>query len=421
MKRFTGTYTALAVILMGAGSASAQAVSCGGIGDGAAWIGGDAASSDVSTSQGPLLLSGVTVPANGQAVALFSVSEQASFRVEAAGSDPFGDTVLEVYDEAGVLVVTDDDSGGNLASRAEVPLPVGQYCLAARGFGGSSIAADLQVGRLEHEALTEGLAGSFSDTNDLPPFVGVEPCLPGTEAVALGNGALDGALATGGVLATNTISGAPYYRFTLTTPQSLSVTAENPSADPYIYIFDGTGALLAENDDFDGLNSRVDFTSPLAAGTYCIGMRSLSDPNVPVTVAVAAFDAEAALVAEYASGDVAPPLNGSYPVIDLGALPNQSIRDAQVTGGQATFYAMEIDAPGLLLINADDVRDSDPVITFFDAGGTMIAQNDDSNGTFDSELVVRVEPGRYTLGVRQFSDSAFGIIRITMQRYVPAP
>ena len=48
-----------------------------------------------------------------------------------------------------------------------------------------------------------------------------------------------------------------------------------PSLDPWLIIRDPNGRQVAENDDFNGLNSRVDFTAD-AAGVYVIETRPLS-------------------------------------------------------------------------------------------------------------------------------------------------
>ena len=64
--------------------------------------------------------------------------------------------------------------------------------------------------------------------------------------------------------------------------------------------------------------------------------------------------------------------------------------------------------------------DSDPVITLFDSVGREIAWNDDANGSLDSQIVTRLDPGSYTLGVTQYSSSYTGVIRVSLQRFVPA-
>lgn len=414
------TATALACATFGA-SALAQEVSCGGIGEGASWIGGSRMASDVTAASAPLSRSALSVAAGTRGVALFTVGRPSDVRVEAAPAEEFGDTVLEVFDAAGNLVVTDDDSGGMLASRAELSLAQGDYCLAVTGFGGGPVVADLQVSRLEQPALTAGLAGGFAGVEDLPLFVGLDPCLADTPARVLGDGPIDAMLAQGGVSASNSTQGVPYYRFTLASPQTITIRAENPDADPYIYVFDGQGQLLAENDDYDSLNSRIDFTVPLAAGSYCVGMRALSDPNLPVTLRVSGFDAQSMALEAYASGEASPPLDGSYPVQALGIVGRNLTQDVAISGATAQWFVVDVPDFSLLLINADEVTDSDPMLSVFDEYGRNLGFNDDANGTLNSELTVRTPPGRYLIALRQYSDGYSGIIRLGVQRFVPAP
>ena len=418
--KFTRPAAAALALAAFALPAAAQEVWCGGVGTGAPWLGGARATSDIAIARAPLSLSGLNVAAGTRGVALFTLSQPGEFRVEAAPATEFGDTVLEVFDAQGNLIVTDDDSGGMLASRAELPLQAGDYCLAVTGYAGAAVTADLQVSRLDMPALTQGLFGGFVGTEGFPMFVGVQPCLADTPATPLGQGPIDGMLAQGGVSATNTIAGVPYYRFTLASPQPVTIRAENPSADPYIYLFDGQGTLLAENDDYDSLNSRIDFTQPLQPGSYCIAMRALSDPNLPVTVRVAGFDARAAAAEAYASGEAAPPLDGSYPVTPLGVVGRGLTQDVTVPGRLAQWFVVEVPEYSLLLINADEVRDSDPVLSVFDEFGRNLGFNDDANGTLNSELTVRTPPGRYLIALTQYSDRYQGMIRLGVQRFVPA-
>ncbi|MBY6200028.1 PPC domain-containing protein [Maritalea mobilis] len=424
MKLNLSAAAAGAILAFAGAPVMAQGVECGGIGPGGTWIGGSPEQSDIAAATGALVLTGQEVPSGGNAVALFSLSQPMEIRVEAQPA-PGGDSVIELYDASGALVVTDDDSGGGLASRAETPLQPGEYCLATRGFGGTGLVADIAVGQLTHAAITEGLSGGFVGGGDVfppdgPIFVGIDPCLPDTPATMLGAGPLAPVLDEGGAEATNTISGVPYYRFTLGAPEPLTIRAENPSADPYIYIFDGQGTLLAENDDYQSLNSRIDFTEPLPAGDYCIGIRALSNPDLPVTVRVMRYDQQAALNELYASGEAAPPMDGSWPFVDMGPLPPRAVRDAQVSGRNAEWFAFEMPSRGMLLIDAVEVTDSDPMIALFDDLGREIAFNDDANGTLNSQLAVRLDPGRYLLSVVQYSEGYQGIIRIATERFVPA-
>lgn len=411
-----------AALMLMAGAASAQGL-CGTIGATGTWIGGSPEVSDIATASGPFTQTGVAIPQEGSSVALFSLSSVTEVRIEALPA-PGGDSVIELYDAAGQQVITDDDSGGYPASRAETLLQPGDYCLLTRGFAGGGLTADVRVGLLEHEALTEGLAGGFGGGgfDGGPFFVGIDPCTAATVATPLGNGPIDAQIVPGqpGISATNTVTAVPYYRFTLASPQAVSIRANNPTADPYIYIFDDLGTLLAENDDYNSLNSRVDFTTPLAAGTYCVGMRALYDPNEAVTLEILGYDAASALAELYSTGEAAPPLDGSYPVTSMGVLPARAVRDVGVPGDTASWFSFEMTTTGVVVIDAVEVTDSDPVIIVYDELGTEIAYNDDANGTLNSQVILRLQSGRYLMAVRQYSDYYNGIIRIATERYVPA-
>lgn len=414
-------FPALFVLSLGADArpAVAQEGFCAGLAAGAPWMGQSRGGSDIATAPGPLAWM-TEIAAGTRGIALFTLSAPMPVRIEAAPTRPDGDAVIELFDAEGRLVVFDDDSGGGTAARAEPELAAGDYCVAAMGFGGVAVDAVIQVSRLEMRALTPGLAGGFAGTEDLPPFVGMQPCLSDTPAIPIGQGPVDAATLLAGLRASGTAADTPYFRFTLESQQILTISATNEAADPYIYLFDAAGDLIVENDDFDGLNSRIDFTQALPAGTYCIGLRALSDPTLPIEVSLSSGEALEQASQAYANGDLMPPLDGSWPVEDLGMLPPQTDFDWPVPGGQAQWFAMEVPTEGLLLITADEVSDSDPVISFFDAQGQFLGQNDDANDSLNAQLAVPVAPGRYMLAVRQFDLEFKGVIRIGLSRFVPA-
>jgi pre-peptidase len=385
--------------------AMAQVAQCGAGLPAGTWIGGAAAASDIATAPAAFDQTGM-VPPGGYHVSAFTVSSMAGVRVEAAGQSG-GDPVIELYDAAGALVLTDDDSGGNFDSRGEITLQPGTYCLATRSYGGGAIAADIRIGRLDHPALTQGSGGS-----------NIAACMADTPATPLGRGPLD-QLPGGQAMATNSVTGVPYYRFTLGTATPITIRATNPRADPYIYIFDGAGSLIGENDDYNSLNARIDFTDPLPAGNYCIGMRALNDPNLPVEVSVAVFSETEMMRDLYATGDASPPSDGlTYPVVALGQLDTRLVRDGTV-GADAVWHSFTVPAAGLVLIDAVGLGNSDPVIYLFDDLGRAVAQNDDSGGTLNSQIATRVAPGTYMLGVTQYHGEN-GVIRVAIERYVPA-
>lgn len=409
--------TAISCLVFGA-PALAQSGLCAGLGDTGQWMGQGQASADIATAQGPLDLA-VISQAGARAVGLFSLGTAMDVRLEAAPTTAGGDTIIELFDADGRLVVVDDDSGGGVSSRAELALEAGSYCLAVMGFGGAAVSADLRVSRLDMPALTAGLAGGFADWQGGAPFVGIDPCLPETPAVRLGAGPIDADLAKGVSMA-NSVDAVPYYRFSLAAPQALLIRATNELADPYIYLFDASGMVLAENDDAGGLNSRIDVLRPLAAGEYCIGMRALSDRTSLIRVTVSSRDLQEAAVLAYASAEVAPPLDGSWPVEDLGPLSTTMTLDWHVPGDQAQWFVFDSPTEGLILITADAVGDGDPMLDVFDADGTWVGGNDDANGSVNAQHALPVQAGRYIVALRQFGEEDEGLIRLTLTRYLRA-
>lgn len=390
--------SALAVAMLGlAAPAYAQDAICGGLGAGGQWIGGDEASSDITTAdtyqeQMALVLGG------NDYVSLFSVSEGTDVRIEAAGRGA-GDTVIDVLDSTGSIVTSDDDSGGNGASRAETFLNPGTYCMSLRSYDGGPMTAFVRVGRQEHEPLTEGAMETSS---------------------ARDSGGCEAATPMGGLGSTVSGSAADssHWSFTLDAPAQVSVTAENESADPVITLYGPNDMYIDENDDFDGYNSRIDVTDTLDAGTYCIAVSALSDDTQPITISVSEYDAEAALQSLYARGEAAPPLDGTVEVSDLGILESRIRQDVQATD-DVKWFTVEVEDNSLLVVEAIGGGNSDPWLVVYDDLGREIGQNDDYGDGLDSMVMARVQSGIYIIGVRQY-DSNNGLIRLLAERYVRA-
>ena len=395
---------AAGLIFAAALPAAAQENLCGGTGDNGQWIGGDAINSDITTAPDYMEQMALVLLRN-EYVSLFTVSAGTDVRIEAAGRGN-GDTIIDVRNETGEIILSDDDSGGMGASRGELFLDPGTYCVSMSSYDGSPLTGFVRVGRMEHEALTQGF--------DSEPMMGGEACTADTPAMDL-----SGDVVAQDITAINTIDGTPFYRFTLAVDAPITLTAENPDADPVLTLYDNDGNLLAENDDFDGLNSRIDMQTALPAGTYCVGLRALSDAFQPVTLTIKGYDAAEVLNTLYARGEASPPLDGSYPVTSLGVIASRIRQDAQVTG-ETSWFAVEVEEAGLLLIEAIAQGNGDPVLVLFDDLGREIAYNDDFGSGLDSQVTARVQRGTYMIGVRQLDETVQGFIRILAERFVPA-
>ncbi len=390
--------TALTFSFLGlAAPALAQDNLCGGSGANGIWIGGDEAASDIAVAdnfqeQMALILGG------NDYVSLFSVSEGADIRVEAAGRGA-GDPIIDLLSGDGSVILSDDDSGGNAASRAETFLDAGTYCMAVRSYDGGPMTAFVRIGRTEHDALTEGLAAATESTT-------VGSCSDATPMDGLGST----------IVSTPAESG--YVSFTLDVPTAVTIKAENEEADPTITLYDADENYIDENDDYDGLNSQIDVSSPLDPGTYCLEVGALSDETLPITISLSEYDPDAALLDLYSRGEASPPLDGSFPITDLGVLSTRARQDVQATD-VTQWFSFQVEESGLVLVEAIAAGDSDPWLVVYDDLGREVGQNDDYGSGFDSLVSAKVEPGTYVVGVKQYDDTV-GLIRLVMERYVRA-
>ena len=263
--------------------AAAQGL-CGGVGDNGQWIGGTEDMSDITTATNYMEQMALVLMGN-EYVALFNVSAATDVRVEAEGRGA-GDPVIDLRNATGDIVLSDDDSGGNGASRGEMFLDPGTYCLSMRSYDGTPMTGFVRVGLLSHEALTDGMTAIEEPPIDEPYYGGTCDL---AAAIPMATGAIDDMLA-GGVTFTGTATDAPFLSFQLASDQMITVTAENETADPVIAIYDEYGNWIGENDDYNGLNSQIDITYPLYAGNYCVTLSALSDTSAPITVTVKAYD-----------------------------------------------------------------------------------------------------------------------------------
>lgn len=391
------SHTLSILLLTAATPALAQDNFCAGIGADGVWIGDDRANSNIAMTdtyreQMALLLG------DNQYVSLFTLSDPTDVRVEAEGRGS-GDPIIDLFDQNGSVILSDDDSGGNAAARAETTLQAGTYCMAMRSYDGGPMTAFVRIGRQDHEPLTTGV--------DAETSLAASSCQGAAELGGLGTSV------------TASVNDAPFWRFTLDTASPVTVTAENEDADPVLMLYDQNDDLIAENDDFDGLNSRINIIEPLEPGTYCLEVAALDDNDAPIVISLGAYDAAAALQGMYDRGEIAPPLDGSVMVTDLGVLESRLRQDLQVTEN-VSWYSVDMTAPGLLLIEAIGGADTDAWLIVFDDLGREIGMNDDYGDSLDSFVAARVQDGTFIIGVRQY-EGGQGLVRLLAERYVRAP
>ena len=409
------TGTALVLACAAPAYAQSDAPICGGISLVGEWVGGNEADSDLTAATTLFELEG-EVPIAGHLVRMFTLSEPTDIRIDVAAL-PAGDPYISVYDAAGAEVAADDDSGGNFASRVEATLDAGTYCLAARSYESGITDISVRIGRFDHD---------FGE--DAPVEAPSAPDLP---ALPLGNGAgcfrddtarladdVTPADMAGGLYATDTVSGAPAYAFSLAEPTALSVTASSETGDPLIRLLDANGSVLGENDDFDGLDSRIDVTQALDPGEYCIEVEDLNGTENAIEIGLQAFDPAADRLRRLNAAEFAPTASDTVDVTDLGTIDTVFLQDVTATG-DATWFRFTLPEGGLLVTEA--IGDgTDPTLALFDRVGRRLAENDDGPEGLDSFLVTKLFPGTYTLALRLVDQGGSGNVRLLMERYVPA-
>ena len=223
-----------------------------------------------------------------------------------------------------------------------------------------------------------------------------------------------------------------YLEFTLTGEARVALrtdTEGDGAADPYLALFSAGGALVAQDDDTAGnLNALIDTT--LAAGTYCAQLRLYggdSGSRPRITLNAATGEAAAALAEIPADpGEADAAMNCTDPALtaDLGAalapgfgrierpseVPQGQRSDLRISVAEATPFQADTAGSGF-----------DTVLTLTDAGGNLVATNDDGPGMgTESRVAVELQPGDYCLSVRDYGGGG-GATTLVMSDTPDAP
>lgn len=391
-----------------------QPLICAGPEAVAQWAAGTDSESDISISEIPLDFES-NLPNGSRRIerVIFTVSSETDVRLEAF-TNGSGDPAIELYDNQGNMIAEDDDGGSGWESRTELSLSPGRYCLSAFSIDDEPIAMQLRIGRVEHDALSNGSDSAESVERES------EICTAETPATDLGDGAIDELLKEG-LSSTASVNDIAFYRFTTENPQHISISADGESADPVLRLFDSQGQQLAENDDYgSGYNSKI-VVDALEPGNYCIGMHALDDLNIPIRMTLGIFDINAALRERYDAAEAAPLTDSNYPITKLEFSENKAQAEIILTT-KASWYQFEIEEPSLIFAEAFGDKDSDPTLTIFDRTGKIIAYNDDAlSEIYDSVVATRLGAGTYLIAVNKVNeDSSPNIIRFFIERYPQA-
>ncbi|MDB6180091.1 hypothetical protein [Paracoccus fistulariae] len=372
----------------------------------ARWIADNSDLSDVIFSEVPLSRQ-IAVTGNQQEVFAFVMSEDGTARIEARADE--GDPMIQLVAADGTALAENDDTPSTLNSSLQKDLTAGRYCVVLSNIRSENMAATLQISRPEQPPLlNEESTASASATL-------VETCTPETEATALADGPLNAALAQGPVSVPADGTATSYFRFTLSEATPLTLRGTSQDLDPLIKLFGADGEMLAEDDDTEGTNARLDYADTLAAGDYCLGIAAYSAQPGDMTVLAEKLDREAFLRRAYQQGNLVPPMDGSFPMetIDL----TSERRAVLLNSGGANWLRFTLDQPRMLVAHAQgEMLGVDTKLALFAERGDLIGQNDDNDrGSTDSTLgPVLLQPGRYAMAVSDLNregPSEGGVVR----------
>jgi len=173
----------------------------------------------------------------------------------------------------------------------------------------------------------------------------------------------------------------------------ITTYAQNDTLDTVLALYGPDGALVQENDDYtDGYDSRIVY-QPSETGNY--------------TLEVSRYD-------DTTSGDFA--LTVTQGLETLLELSSQAAIVLQSSGNlddqsQEVKFTLTLNAGDVLIADTYGITGKlDPILTLLDAGGSLLAENDDrGDGSYDSEIIYSIPAdGSYSLIVSRYSEEVSG-------------
>jgi hypothetical protein len=202
--------------------------------------------------------------------------------------------------------------------------------------------------------------------------------------------------------------------------QRYRFSVDSSAFDPVARLYrQGSTTAVAENDDGDGLNSRINFT-PTESGAY--------------TLRVLAFAAEGR--GAYTAGVAElPPLPPGVPVpwSTSGRIENSDPADASApategedapaaqSGAHYDEYTLRLEAGQRYILKVESSA-FDPVARLYRSGESdVLIENDDSDGLNSRIFYVPTETGNYTLRVIPLAADGTGAYRASAEIAPPLP
>ncbi len=324
------------------------------------------------------------------------------------------DAYLVLTDAVGAVIAEDDDSGGRLNAQISTTLPSdGAYTIIAtslrayRSNGQFSATGNFTLtlaGEGGNAPLPTSIAPTFVPTPTIAfntpeptftptptPFTPVEPNLAGT--ISYGD-SIESTIPEN--------YAQQRYSFSGTVGDMVEITLTSSDFDGYLFLYDAAGAILAQDDDGAGdRNPRIVYTLP-ATGEYIIGADSFGNV-VGINPAFGLFTLT--LTLQNTGGTVEPieTITVTLEVPDDGTIDlGETVNNTFTSEVQERVYTFSGTA-GQIVTFALSSEDVDTYLILRDTEGNIIAENDDSAGTLNSQI------GPFQLG----DDATYEVVATT--------
>jgi hypothetical protein len=284
--------------------------------------------------------------------------------VQISMTSPGGDPYLFLLDEQGNVLEENDDSNGLNSAISGFELP---------DDGGYVI-----------------LAGSFSDTLDFEYQLSLTNVQSDLRSIEIGE------TRTGTIDSSDPQSSQynGYYEpvtFEAESGSSVSISMSSADGDTYLYLLDPDDNVVAENDDFNGLNSFILRFTASQTGEY--------------TIIATSFDPNETFVYDLSLSDAASSQSVSLGESISGELSEDDPRNSALNG---YYDLIDLDVPGGTTVDVAMTSDGDTLLGVLDANSEIVASNDDGGSDLNA-VISRLsipEGSEYTIIATSFDPDA---------------
>jgi hypothetical protein len=200
-------------------------------------------------------------------------------------------------------------------------------------------------------------------------------------------------------------TGSYYDNFGFTAAEGTAYTIRLASSafDTYLFLLDSTGRVVASNDDSNGtLNSQIVYT-PSAAGSLTLHATSY------------AGNATGAYTVSLSAGSTCTPTPIAVGAGVSGIIATTDCRSTLRAGAYADNYSFTATTGRTytILLNSSAF---DTYLFLQDSGGRVVAANDDSNGTLNSQIVyTAAAAGTFTVHATTYGQGATGAYTVQVR------